>query len=269
MVVIKEFIPRQKENVFKYVEKKCREREIEKKFNCINALLDEQELLTVQKGIENFVQKNKVPSKPSFDLEEFLQETNRHLNEARLLGYQINSLHDAVKNLSKIKSSELMERRIKAGECYTEDVTEIVYEPEKSTSLPAISEIERYANGTIKNQLGLIQKRLNSPVSIKLHEEFVLHNRISLNEFEDIHLKNVKKTVSKTQSLPDTEMVPEKRLTAKMSNDALNKNKLRKKFVSECPPKVKQMLQDIRERRKSDVTKRIVVPVSVLNLSLS
>lgn len=272
MVVIKEFYPCQRDYVFKYAEQKRIEKEMETK-RSREPLQPE-----IPDTSSSKTTRSMISSTIDFDL--FLKETERHLMEAKQFGHQLTSIHNAVQDLNNLKSSDVLER-LRAGRVVAERVVD------HSGSVPS-GEVERYANGTIVENVtnDPSKRRLTSPVSIASLAEFKLHGRIRTTDFHNYHLSNREKKRSVTESssqqlnresqckLQKKQVLSKERRGKRteeitgMKKKCQSTSQLRQLTprVPVCPPKVKEMLEQVKQRKCSN--NRVALPISVLNLTL-
>lgn len=282
MVVIREFYPCQLDIVSKYAEQKRIEKEIESKLSQFKEILQPE---TPTTDISNPKIIRSLIS-PTMDFELFLKETERHLIEAKQFGHQITSIHNAVQALNNLKSSDLL-LRLRAGNDVAEEANS-VSSSEKAVTFQ--NEVERYANGTIvqDNTNQQSKRRLTSPVSIASLEEYKLHGRLCTPEYQSYHLLNRDKTLNiKTRECSSQESnswvsmknsssfklqkkgVIKKEHEIKRRPETITERKPVRQLsprVPVCPPKVKEMLEQVKQRKCTN--NRVALPISVLNLKL-
>lgn len=288
MVVIKEFHPCQRDYVFKYAEQKRIEKEIETKISEFKeSLQPENSSESISESTNNSnagnTQKTRSLISSTIDFKLFLQETERHLIEAKQFGHQLTSIHNAVQDLNNLKSSELLQRLRAGNAMASEDVK--VSGPNK---------VERYANGTIiEDETVLHKRRMSTPLSIASLEEYKLHGRIRTADFQNYHLSNRDKkfdhrNVRHSQSLGSCSSSSDNGSQCKLPMKAIRKRKksnetpeiidpkasfqhtshLQRKTprIPACPPKVQEMLDQVKQRKCT--SNCVAFPISVLNLKL-
>lgn len=286
MVVIKEFHPCQRDYVFKYAEQKRIEKEIETKISEFKeSLQPENSSESISESTNNSnagnTQKTRSLISSTIDFKLFLQETERHLIEAKQFGHQLTSIHNAVQDLNNLKSSELLQRLRAGNAMASEDVK--VSGPNK---------VERYANGTIiEDETVLHKRRMSTPLSIASLEEYKLHGRIRTADFQNYHLSNRDKkfdhrNVRHSQSLGSCSSSSDNGSQCKLPMKSIRKRKKsngtpeiidpkasfqhtsqrKTPRIPACPPKVQEMLDQVKQRKCT--SNCVAFPISVLNLKL-
>lgn len=276
MVVIREFYPCQREYVYKYAEHKRVEKEIAMKIFEVKAALQIEEYVG-NKTIVADARSTRSLISSIIDFESFVKETERHLIEAKQFGQELQSIHNAVQDLNNLSSSELLQR-LKAGNALISSRSSC---HDKYTN---VQEIERYANGTIvDDELTLQKGRTCSPVSLTSLEEYKLHGRIQTPDFQNYHRdkKSNKNHVRDSHSHESYLSFADKSSQCKLLKRPAKEEKIKQKSScpylsyqskqksprnSVCPPKVKEMLDKVKQRKCTN--NRVALPISVLNLQL-
>lgn len=168
MVVIREFIPYEKQNIIKYVEEKKAEMEKLRPKSVVQRpdTWNESDHRLLKKYIDG--------GSTAETIEKFFRQTAEHFREAEIIGSQINSLNKAVRNLNNYRGHQILHNRVRD---FSLDEPPEGKEVTKTIDEDDSDWVARWRADTRTSS----RVRYNSPASVAATDEYNVHGRTRSN----------------------------------------------------------------------------------------